>query len=296
VRSRRPLCTLTPSPGLTEVAGFNADVLAPARVKRTAPPVTAAAARLRVLNNRARHNQTSSRTRASSMPASYRLHFCAAPVTNKAFIGGGLAMTGRILTLAAALMLTACTTTFEPQAVQAGTGRFAAMGAVPQTAIKVREKYDVDATKQLAFVRTNIGELEKYDSYFEASLRAIGYFGKVMRKSEFERYLIQNDKLGTVSSLDGFAGLSQASKNFGRFLVVDFSIQPDIGYEVGLRMSVVDPATAKEVLKVEHGITNWGGLDGTLFQPMFNVLIDWIEENSTTFRKSTVTPAAKPAS
>jgi hypothetical protein len=43
---------------------------------------------------------------------------------------------------------------------------------------------------------------------------------------------------------------------------------------------------------VSHQATNWDGLDVVLFQPMMNVLIDWIKANSKTY---TPEPAPEPA-
>ena len=56
---------------------------------------------------------------------------------------------------------------------------------------------------------------------------------------------------------------------------------------------VYNAADATEKLRVDYGITNWAGLDSTLFQPVFNVLVDWLDENSPTHPSSaTAAPAA----
>ncbi|MBI3439003.1 MAG: hypothetical protein HY054_10245 [Proteobacteria bacterium] len=202
-----------------------------------------------------------------------------------------------VLVAAPATMLAAaCTTTFKPATVNAATGRYSTTTVVPASAITIREDYPVDEAKRFVFVRSNLAGMERYDSYFETSLRNLNFFEEVLRKDQFERMLVHDQHAADVPSVDGFAGLARAAQIYGRFLVIDFKIQPGAGYHVDMTMSVYDAATANEVLHVDYGITNWAGLDSTLFQPVFNVLVDWIHENSSTFQPATTaTPPAQPA-
>lgn len=192
-----------------------------------------------------------------------------------------------------ALAATGCTTTFQAANVDPTTGRFAATSRVPPEAIQVREAFDVDSTRRMVFVRSNLAAADRYDAYFETSLENLGFFGEVMRKDEFERMLVRDGHASTVPSVDGFAGLARAAEVYGPFLVVDFDVSADVGYQVDLKMTVYNAADATEKLRVDYGITNWAGLDSTLFQPVFNVLVDWLDENSPTYPSSaTAAPAA----
>lgn len=182
--------------------------------------------------------------------------------------------------LAASLAAAGCTSTFKVGQIDPATNRFKTVSAVDAEEIKISKPLEVNRHKQLLFVRSNLDIKETWDSYFEESLEAYGYFDVVARKDEFERLLIQRGAADRVSSVDGFTGLTQAQKSYGDFLVVDFDVEGGAAYQVDAKMSVYDPANAELVFQVERGITNWGGLDGTLFEPMFNAFFDWIEQNS----------------
>ncbi len=192
----------------------------------------------------------------------------------------------------AALSAAACSSTFEPTTLDATTGRFPISATLPATAIKVDEAYPVDENRKLLLVRTNLGTLTQYETYFETSMKNIGFFGQVVRPDEFERMLVQAGKADGVSGTTGFAGLAQAARAWGPFLVADFNLTADVGYQVDMVMTVYDPATARELYKVDYGVTNWAGLDGVLFEPTFNAFIDWLEKNSPTFPEARQAAAA----
>lgn len=194
-----------------------------------------------------------------------------------------------------ALSLSACSSTFQPTTLDTATGRFPVSAVLPPEAIKTQEDYPVDSHRQLLLVRTNLGTLTQYEQYFETSMKNVGFFDKVVRPDEFERILVQSGKAEQVSGTTGFAGLAQASRAYGPFLVADFALTAGIGYQVDMTMTVYDPATAKEIYKVEYGVTNWAGLDGVLFEPTFNAFIEWLDKNSPTYPERRVIPPATTA-
>lgn len=198
-----------------------------------------------------------------------------------------------LLTLASA----ACTTTFKAAATDPNTGRYnlGADAAIPASEITVRRPFPVDTASRMIFVRSNLNSVDTYDAYFEQSLENIGYFGQVLRKDEFERMLVHDGHSNEVQTVDGFAGLARASQVYGPFLVVDFDVEAGAGYQVRVKMQVYNAANAEELLHVEHQVTNWAGLDSVLFQPTFNVLADWLDENSATFPHPPPTPNAPAA-
>lgn len=199
-----------------------------------------------------------------------------------------------VLTLAmtAAFGAAGCSSTFEATTLDATTGRFPISQTLPATAIKVDETYPVDNNRRLLLVRTNLGTLTQYEEYFEESMENIGFFQQVVRPDEFERMLVQAGKADGVSGTTGFAGLAQASRAWGPFLVADFNLTAGAGYQVDMVMTVYDPATARELYKIDHGVTNWAGLDGVLFEPSFNAFIEWLERNSPTYPEDRAAPAA----
>lgn len=196
-----------------------------------------------------------------------------------------------------ALSAAACTTTFKAAATDPNTGRYnvASGSAIPANEITIRRPFPVDTATRMIFVRSNLNSVESYDSYFEQSLQNIGFFGQVLRKDDFERMLVRDGHSDEVQTVDGFAGLARAAQVYGPFLVVDFEVEGGAGYQVRIKMQVYNASNAEELLHVEHQVTNWAGLDSTLFQPTFNVLSDWLDENSATFPHPPQTPDAPPA-
>lgn len=190
-----------------------------------------------------------------------------------------------------ALSLSACSSTFEPTALDATTGRFPVSTVLPAEAVKVQRDYPVDSHRRLLLVRTNLSSMTQYEQYFETSFENIGFFEQVVRPDEFERLLVQSGKAEEVSGTTGFAGLAQAARAYGPFMVVDINLTADVGYQVGMTMTVYDPANAAELYKIEHGVTNWAGLDGVLFEPSFNAFIDWLDKNSPTYPERRVATA-----
>ncbi|KPF80758.1 hypothetical protein IP78_06750 [Brevundimonas sp. AAP58] len=204
------------------------------------------------------------------------------------FRSGAAALALAVATLGAA----GCSSTFEATTLDATTGRFPISQVLPPEAIKVDEAFPVNDNRRLLLVRTNLGTLTQYEEYFEESMENIGFFQQVVRPDEFERMLVQAGKADGVSGTTGFAGLAQASRAWGPFLVADFNLTAGAGYQVDMVMTVYDPSTARELYKIDHGVTNWAGLDGVLFEPSFNAFIEWLERNSPTYPEDRAVPAA----
>ena len=198
-----------------------------------------------------------------------------------------------VAAVAAAALLSACTTTLQVAELDPETNRYATSSVVAPEEVLVSEGYDVDAVKAILFVRNNFDDAAQVGQYFEDSISSFGFFDEVMRKDEFERYLIQEGLQDEVGAVDGFASLSKASKELGDFLFVDLNLELAAGYQTTLTMNVYDAREAKELLSVKRVITNWAGLDGPLFQPVLNSFFDWVDANSD--GKIDAEPATDPA-
>ena len=189
----------------------------------------------------------------------------------------------RILAVSGALLFSAaCTTTLKVAELDAETGRFDTSTAVAPEEIKVSEKFAVTDTKNLLFIRNNFDDVADVGEYFEGSIQKFGFFDQVMRKDDFERFLISENLQDEIGDVSGFASLSKAADRVGDFLFADLQLELGAGYQVGLKMNVYDARTAKEVFAIDRTITNWGGLDGPLFQPVLNSFFDWVDENRDT--------------
>lgn len=179
-----------------------------------------------------------------------------------------------------AVMLCACTTTLKVQELDGTTNRFATSSKLTPEEVKVAETFDVDNTKSLLFLRTNYQDISQVGTYFEGSVRNFGFFDQVLRKDDFERYLIANNLQDQIGDVSGFSSLSKASGLIGDFLFADLEVEFDVGYQVRLRMDVYNARDARKLYSVHRQVTNWAGLDGPLFQPVLNGFFDWIETNS----------------
>jgi hypothetical protein len=201
----------------------------------------------------------------------------------------------RIVSTVAAVLLAAltaaCTTTFEVKDIDPGTQRFKTDSVLPPAAIKTSVAFDVDQTTRLLFIRTNFEDADVVSAYFEDSMKKFGYFERVMRKDEFERFLIANKLQDEVGDVSGFASLSKAAGKIGDFLFVDIDLSA-MGYDVTTKLTVYNARDARELYRVEYQVFNWAGLDGVLFQPVMNGFFDWIDANS---KKRKAEPLPVPA-
>lgn len=182
--------------------------------------------------------------------------------------------------LVAGLMTTNCASTFEVAELDAKTMRFAGAEQLEPTDIKVAKDFDVDKASQILFLRTNIDTEAQYTAYFKDSIDKFKYFDNVMRKDEFERYLIQKGLQDQIGDVSGFSSLSKAAGVMGDFMFADIALSAGAGYQVKAIFTVYNARDAQEVYKVERQVTNWSGLDQPLFMPVLNGFFDWIAKNS----------------
>jgi hypothetical protein len=182
--------------------------------------------------------------------------------------------------IVAGLMTTACASTFEVAELDATTMRFAGADPLAPADIKIAKDFDIDKASQILFLRTNIDTEAQYTAYFKDSIDKFKYFENVMRKDEFERYLIQKGLQDQIGDVSGFSSLSKAAGIMGDFLFADIALSADVGYQVKAIFTVYNARDAQELYKVERQVTNWSGLDQPLFMPILNGFFDWIAKNS----------------
>jgi hypothetical protein len=184
------------------------------------------------------------------------------------------------LAVAAGLMTTACASTFEVAELDAKTGRFAGAEVVKPEEIKVAKTFAIDNASQILFLRTNIDTEPQYTAYFKESIEKFGYFGQVVRKDEFERFLISKGLQDQIGDVSGFSSLSKAAGILGDFMFADISLSVSAGYQVKAVFTVYNARDASEQFKIERQVTNWSGLDQPLFMPVLNAFFDWVATNS----------------
>ncbi len=201
---------------------------------------------------------------------------------------------GVAVAMTTALLVSACTTTFQVKDVDPTSKRFKTESKLPPGAIKKSEAFDVDGASKLLFIRTNFENSEIVSAYFEDSIEKFGYFERVMRKDEFERFLIANKLQDEVGDVGGFASLSKAAGKIGDFLFVDIDLTA-MGYDVTTKLTVYNARDARELYQVEYQVFNWAGLDGVLFQPVMNGFFDWVDANSAKRKAAAPPPPPPPA-
>lgn len=184
------------------------------------------------------------------------------------------------LAVAAGLMTTACASTFEVADINKTTMRFDGAEAVAPTEIKVSKEFAVDNASQILYLRTNIDTEAQYTAFFKESVEKFGYFGQVVRKDEFERYLISKGLQDQIGDVGGFSSLSKAAGVIGDFMFADIALSVSAGYQVKAIFTVYNARDASEQFKIERQVTNWSGLDQPLFLPVLNAFFDWIAKNS----------------
>ncbi len=182
--------------------------------------------------------------------------------------------------LVAALCTTACASTFKVAELNPETMRFDGAETLMPEDIKTQKDFDVDKASQILFLRTNIDSEAQYTAYFKDSIDKFKYFDNVMRKDEFERFLIQKGLQDQIGDVSGFSSLSKAAGVMGDFLFADIALSASAGYQVRAVFTVYNARDAQEIYKVERQVTNWSGLDQPLFMPILNAFFDWIAKNS----------------
>src|SRR5262245_22618587 len=163
--------------------------------------------------------------------------------------------------LAAGLLTSACASTFKEPTINTSTMRYDKVEAVKPEELKVAKDFQVDNAKQVLFLRTNIDTEEQYTRFFKQSIEKYGYFGEVLRKDEFERFLISKNLQDQIGDVGGFASLSKAAGVIGDFMFADISLAASPGYQVKATFTVYNARDASEQFKVERQVTNWSGLD-----------------------------------
>lgn len=166
--------------------------------------------------------------------------------------------------------------TFGARGVDPASGRYAAAFRIPARQIERLSPADPATVSGIAYVRTRIGSRPGDDAYFVTSIRQLDLFTAVVAKDTFERWIIAEGMAGDIPSIDGLTGLSNASRHLGDFAVIDFQITPQRDRSVAAEMVVSRASDAAPLLRVRETAAVGTGLDMVLFEPILNVLADYM--------------------
>lgn len=178
-----------------------------------------------------------------------------------------------LITAVSILALFGCTTlkVVDPDP---NTGYFPA--AKKATVVK-SEKINLDERKGLLLVGRS--------DFTGRMAENIGYFEEVIDVEDLEKIIIQEDLTEEVPSLREKIGLNKAAKAYKPFLWLrwNYRVEGNRKYE---QLILTDPLTLEDYFIAETYMDYmWAGVnDQNNNYPAFNALIDYIAENSETFR------------
>jgi hypothetical protein len=176
-----------------------------------------------------------------------------------------------ILLLSLAALLAGCGTFLKAVPVDKSTGKFPTEKTLQDSEILVKKQLNLSQYKQLAFVQD--GEFTK------DMVTNIGYFDNVVTKTEFEKILLEKKLADKVPSVSDLMGLHQAQKAYGDFLVIKIDVIRKEGKK-RVELSAMDPESGSTLFHAfRPGQVGPEYFDQNITYPLFNGLIDWINEN-----------------
>jgi len=178
-----------------------------------------------------------------------------------------------VLILASAFF-SACSTLGEARDVDPKTGRIPirSMGTLVTAQVVKSDKINLAKYQGLALV---LG-----DDFFVEQTKKLSLFEEVVDRQGMEKLLIKEGKDSLVTDVTNLLSWKKISNDYKLFLV----IKPDIrkeGRAEYFQLKVITPDTADEVFIAEVKIDMmWKGVsDDTVFLPVFNAFLDWIDKN-----------------
>ncbi|RTE85473.1 MULTISPECIES: hypothetical protein [Gammaproteobacteria] len=134
---------------------------------------------------------------------------------------------------------------------------------------------DLDRYKSLLVIKNS--------DLVRSQVENLNYFEEIMNMSELEDEIIDNELTDKVPSLNQAIGLTNASNHYREFLVLEFKvIRFDQSHRVDTELSLYDPATAQYLFLAKTTV-NVSFNDQQNVYPLYNKLIDYIEDNSQTY-------------
>ena len=145
------------------------------------------------------------------------------------------------------------------------------------TTIKA-EKVDLDSMNALILVPNN--------EFLKGQIINLSYFTEVISFDDLETLIIKNNLQDQIPSIKGKIGLNKAYKLYKPFLWFRFDSRGS-GREKYAQFILTNPDTLEDIFIAEQHLDYvWAGVnDQTTWYPLFNSLIDYIKDNSNSYRK-----------
>jgi hypothetical protein len=113
--------------------------------------------------------------------------------------------------------------------------------------------------------------------------KKISFFSEVNTLEELELTIIKNDLSEKIPTLDSGIGLNNAAKHYKPFLLLTIK---HINNGKNFRLTLTDPLTLEEHLVAISNFQDWisPGRDQATSYPLYNALIQFIKDNSNTYK------------
>lgn len=179
-----------------------------------------------------------------------------------------------VFALLVTLVMSACTS-MQVAKVDEKTGYF----PTTQKATVVTSKpLDLDARKALLLI-PNV-------EFVKGQIGNIQYFTEIMTVEDLEKRIVQSGLTDKVPSVRDRIGINNAAKHYKTFLWFRYERRGEGRSQFG-QFVLTDPITLEDYFVTETALDFvWAGVnDQNNWYPMFNALIDYIKQNSKTFRR-----------
>jgi len=172
-----------------------------------------------------------------------------------------------------ALVASACTSMKVTQ-VDDKTGHFKAN--VTATVL-VSKPIDLDSRKALLLIPN--------DDFVKGQVASIKYFEETMTFDELEKRIVQSGLSDKVPTVHDRIGVNNAAKNYKDFLWLRYA-RKGSGQFKQAQFILTDPVTMEDYFVTQTTLDYlWAGVnDQNNWYPMFNALIDYIKQNSKSYR------------
>lgn len=177
----------------------------------------------------------------------------------------------RLISVLMILLLNGCLTLGEVSEIDPKTGYFPSEAKA--NVIK-NQKYDIDKMKSLILVTDG--------PFFQGQVQNIKFFDHVINENDLLAIIVRENLQSKVSPVINAVAINQVYENYRPFLWLRYNTRVE-GKKVYGQIILSDPKNMNDLFIAERYFDK-SRSDQALWYPLFNSLIDYIRENSKTYR------------
>ncbi len=179
-----------------------------------------------------------------------------------------------IVLTSALLLSNGCSTVGKPSEIDPATGKIKSQSVYGEIKAKTVVSERIPVQKYRPLILT-LGA-----KFFKEQTIKLGYFDTVVNRQDMEQLLIKEGKSDIVTDVTNLLSWKKIADNYKPFFV----LKPDIreeGRTSYAQLKVIQADTAAEVFVAEIKMDfMWKGVnDDTVFYPLYNEFIDWLNAN-----------------